>query len=72
MMNGLVEQQHISSEVVDDDFVQATALWKVLGTQPGQQENFVSNVAGLLKSAVPEVQMKTIGRLEFRVDECSS
>ncbi|KAF8861008.1 catalase [Acephala macrosclerotiorum] len=41
-----------TSEVVDDDFVQATALWKVLGTQPGQQEGFISNVAGLLKNFI--------------------
>lgn len=56
-----------SCEVVDDDFVQATALWKVLGTQPGQQAHFVSNVAGLLGSALPEVQEKTIGMFS-RVD----
>lgn len=50
-----------TSEVTDEDFVQATALWEVLGRLEGQQENFVSNVAGHLKSAIPEVQAKTIG-----------
>ena len=52
-----------SSEVVDDDFVQAAMLWDVLGQQPGQQQNFVSNVAGNLRGATPSMQEKTIGEL---------
>ncbi|KAE8443850.1 hypothetical protein EG329_001259 [Mollisiaceae sp. DMI_Dod_QoI] len=56
-----------SSEITDDDFAQATALWNVLGTQPGQQENLVSNVAGHLRSAIPQVQEKTI-EMFSRVD----
>jgi catalase len=31
--------------VVDDDYVQAKGLWDVLGRTPGQQENFIHNVA---------------------------
>jgi catalase len=52
-----------SSEVVDDDFVQAAMLWDVLGKQPGQQQNFISNVAGNLRGAIPNIQEKTIGEL---------
>lgn len=52
-----------SSEVVDDDFVQAAMLWDVLGQQPGQQQNFVSNVAGNLRGAISSIQEKTIGEL---------
>ncbi len=61
-----------SSVVTDDDFVQATALWKVLGTEPGQQDNFVSNVAGHLKSAIPQVQEKTIGKQDHLLLNSSS
>ncbi|KAN0096527.1 catalase [Hyaloscypha variabilis] len=49
-----------SSEIVDDDFAQATALWEVFGKHPGQQKAFVSNVAENLKPALPEVQKETI------------
>jgi len=42
-----------SSEVTDDDFAQATALWVVFGKHPGQQNAFVSNVAENLKPALP-------------------
>lgn len=51
-----------SSEVTDDDFVQARDLWEVLGKEPGQQENLASNVAGLLGGAISEVQKGTIGK----------
>ncbi|KAI9673390.1 MAG: peroxisomal catalase A [Caeruleum heppii] len=46
-------------EVVDEDYVQAAGLWNVLGRQPGQQDNFVGNVAGHLSAAKPEVRRKT-------------
>lgn len=49
-----------SSEVVDDDFAQATALWEVFGKHPGQQQAFVSNVAEDLKKAIPAVRQETI------------
>jgi catalase len=56
-----------SSEVVDDDLVQAAMLWDVLGKQPGQQpgqqQNFVSNVAGNLGGAIPSIQEKTLSEL---------
>lgn len=38
-------------EVTPRDYEQARGLWNVLGRQPGQQENFVRNVAGHLKAA---------------------
>jgi catalase len=41
-----------SSEITDDDFAQATALWEVFGKHPGQQKAFVSNVAENLKPAL--------------------
>jgi len=48
-----------TSEVTAEDFVQAAALWNVFGKTEGQQENFVDNVAGHLKDALPEVQRET-------------
>ncbi|KAL1963316.1 hypothetical protein VTN77DRAFT_8437 [Rasamsonia byssochlamydoides] len=48
-----------SSQVTDDDFVQAREMWKVLGRQPGQQDNFVDNVADFVSGAIPEVRKKT-------------
>jgi catalase len=38
---------------------QATGLWKVLGKQPGQQENFINNVAGHLAAANVETRNRT-------------
>lgn len=51
---------------VDDkkDFEQANGLWKVLGRQPGQQDNFVGNVSGHLKGAKKEVREKTYGMFD--------
>ncbi|KZF22416.1 catalase [Xylona heveae TC161] len=48
-----------SSEVTDEDFVQAREMWKVLG-RCGEQDEFVHNVAGHLRGALPEVQLATI------------
>jgi catalase len=48
-------------EVKDEDFVQATALWNVLGRQPGQQGNFVHNVASHLNTAERSVRERTYG-----------
>lgn len=49
-----------ASEVTDDDFIQPKMLWDVMGKQPGQQDNFISNVAAHLSGAIPEVQKETI------------
>jgi catalase len=54
-----------ATEVTDEDFVQAKGLWDVLGTQPGQQANFVANISSNLKLAAAEVQVETIS-------ECST
>ncbi|KAL1867762.1 catalase A [Paecilomyces lecythidis] len=56
-----------TSEVTDDDFIQPKMLWDVMGKQPGQQDNFISNVAAHLSGAIPEVQKETI-KLFNRVD----
>jgi len=45
--------------VTDEDYVQANGLWEVLGRTPGQQENFVHNVASHLFAAVKEVRERT-------------
>jgi len=47
-----------TSEVTDEDFVQAKGLLDVLGKQMGQQENFVYDISVNLKDALPVVQMK--------------
>ena len=46
----------------DEDFVQAREMWKVLD-KSNEQNAFVHNVSGHLKSALPEVQMDTISKL---------
>ncbi|KAI1454237.1 catA, catalase [Annulohypoxylon moriforme] len=48
------------SQVVDADYEQATKFWQVeLAKQPGQQDNFVSNVASHLSSAEQPIRQKT-------------
>ncbi|RCI09919.1 hypothetical protein L249_8396 [Ophiocordyceps polyrhachis-furcata BCC 54312] len=46
-------------DVTDDDFVQAKGLWDVLGRTPGQQDNFISNVAGHLSAAQTDCRNRT-------------
>ncbi|KAK2050654.1 catalase [Colletotrichum somersetense] len=45
--------------VKPEDYEQALGLWRVLGRQPGQQENFVSNVSGALADARADVRART-------------
>jgi catalase len=52
-----------SSEVTDDDFVQAKGMWDVFGRTEGAQERYVSNLCGHLKGAIPEVRVETISKL---------
>lgn len=47
------------SEVTPEDYVQAKGLWDVLGKQEGQQDNFVSNVAGHLSAAKEDTRERT-------------
>lgn len=54
-------------EVNDDDFVQATGLWNVLGRTPRQQENFIGNVSGHLAAAQKDVRERTYAMFS-RVD----
>lgn len=51
-----------TSQVVDDDFVQARAFWEMLRTQPGEQEALAYNVSQHLGSAAPEVRGKALGK----------
>ncbi|CAK7264004.1 catalase A [Sporothrix epigloea] len=41
----------VMDDVTDIDFEQPRGLWEVLGKQPGQQDNFVHNVAGHASAA---------------------
>lgn len=56
-----------ATEVTDDDFVQARDFWyRVLPREPGQQENFVSNVAeSLTWVTVAEVRKRSFGGFFF-------
>lgn len=45
--------------VTEEDFVQPNGLWEVLGRHPGQQDNFVNNVAGHLCAAQELVRRRT-------------
>lgn len=47
------------SEVTSEDFIQANGLWQVLGRQPGQQDNFVHNVAVHLCNAKEDTRKRT-------------
>jgi catalase len=55
-------------QVTDEDFVQAAALWEVLGRTPGQQDNFVHNVAGHL-CAARELTRKRTYKMFYKVNE---
>jgi len=48
-------------ELTDADFIQARDLWRVLGRQEGQQENFVGNVAEHLSQAREQVRRRVYG-----------
>ena len=56
-----------TTQVTDDDFVQAKALWDVLGRTPGQQDNFVYNVSVHLRAAKEVVRRNTYAMFN-RVD----
>ncbi|CAG8970939.1 hypothetical protein HYALB_00000919 [Hymenoscyphus albidus] len=48
-----------STEIQDDDFVQARGMWEVFG-KTGQQEAFVSNVAAHLSGAIARVRRQAV------------
>lgn len=52
-----------TSEVTDEDFVQAREMWKVLGRE-GEQDDFVYNVVAHLGSAIPRVQDGAVGEFD--------
>ena len=49
----------VFGEVGPRDYEQARGLWRVLGRTPGQQENFVRNVAGHLGGAHKDTRRQT-------------
>lgn len=49
------------SQLVDADFVQPRQTWQTLGMTPGQQANFVGNVAASLSGAVQQVRNNAYG-----------
>jgi catalase len=51
-----------TSEVTDEDFVQARMFWDVLGKQEGQQQNLITNVAAHLSGAQEVVRNPTFGK----------
>ena len=57
--------QAYSSDVEEDDFVQARDLWKIMLEEEGAEENFLANVTGHMKSALPEVQKEAISELKL-------
>lgn len=50
-----------TSEVTDEDFVQARGWWDVMA-RDSTQDAFIYNVSQHLKSAIPEVQEATLGK----------
>lgn len=56
---GHVTNFHWPASEEAGDFKQAGELWKVLGKQPGQQDNFVYNVSVHLQGAKPDTQDRT-------------
>ncbi|KAK9428654.1 catalase-domain-containing protein [Lipomyces doorenjongii] len=38
-----------ATQITEEDFEQATALWEILGREPGHQERFIGNVADHLR-----------------------
>lgn len=58
------EVSSFTSQVGPEDFEQATALWHVLGREPGHQERFISNLAGHLSGAKSAaIRAKVYGEL---------
>ncbi|EKG21351.1 Catalase, partial [Macrophomina phaseolina MS6] len=49
-----------SSEVTDNDFVQARDLWRIMGEEEGQQDNFLRNLSGHVGKASLSVQNETV------------
>lgn len=51
-------------EVTDEDYVQATMFWNVLGKQKDQQEHLIYNVSTHLQAAIPEVRERSYAMFE--------
>ncbi|ERS95255.1 catalase [Sporothrix schenckii 1099-18] len=60
---------HYTSEIGPKDFEQATALWHVLGREPGHQDRYVSNVADNVAEVTDEALRKEVYALYGKVDK---
>ncbi|KAJ5974780.1 hypothetical protein N7481_001365 [Penicillium waksmanii] len=58
-----------TSEITDDDFIQPSALWEVIGRQPGHQDRVIENLSGNIKGVrYPELR-KAVYSLFGRVNK---
>jgi len=63
-----------TSEVTDEDFEQPRILWQLF-KKNGEDKEFISNLCGHLKSALPDVQKETISELKhviLELDLCAN
>ncbi|KAJ5701791.1 Catalase mono-functional heme-containing [Penicillium malachiteum] len=58
-----------TSHITDDDFVQPTELWKVLGRQPGEQDMLVGNLAASIKGVKSSTLRNSVYALFARVNK---
>ncbi|AET38267.1 catalase A Ecym_2547 [Eremothecium cymbalariae DBVPG len=65
---GPAQPFHWSTSAGEIDFVQARALYRVLGRQPGQQKNLGHNIAIHVANAAPDIQDRVFAMFS-RVDE---
>jgi catalase len=65
---------NFQSGIVDSDFEQARISWqKTLAKEPGQQQNYVEDVAASLHEAEQPIRVRAYGRLTcdiFNLDKC--
>ena len=57
-----------TSELTDEDFEQPRILWQLF-KKNGEDKEFISNLCGHLKSALPDVQKETISELKHVIWE---
>ncbi|CAK7204026.1 catalase A [Sporothrix eucalyptigena] len=59
---------NFTTEVTPDDFVQATALWHVLGREPGHQARLVENLAGSISGITVPALLTEVYKCFAQVD----
>ncbi|EED19796.1 catalase, putative [Talaromyces stipitatus ATCC 10500] len=62
------EVSSFASTIQQDDFVQATELWKVLGREPGHQDRYIQNVSNSVKNVISKELREKVYDLYRRVD----